>query len=262
VVNMRDPHVVELRYRVQYSDSVALDTDSLPVEREFDSFRLRVTDEAATAEMKAHYATEEAAREAVEAILRPWEIFEAVHPRAIRLRFAFEEAEVVDRDPPPLYLEGRVEPAVQLEARILREQRFPEPPKEFALSPDVEVMWSLYEGYLRGPRKDRLLPMAYTCLTRLTYSVGGNEQQAAKKYGISRKILTKLASLSSSGDEATARKWDPRRPPQALTDREIDWVESAVRKLILRAGQYAADPAREWPQITKAHLPTLEDEER
>jgi hypothetical protein len=260
VVHMRDPHVVVLRYRVQYSDGVALDTESLPVERQFDSFRIRVTNEAATAEMKAHYATEEAAREAVEAILRPWEIFEAVHRRGISLRFTFAEAEFVDRDPPPRYLEGSVGPAVQLEARILREQRFPEPPKEFALSPDVEVMWSVYERYLRG--QDRLLPMAYTCLTRLTYSVGGDKQQAAKKYGISRKILAKLASLSSSGDEATARKWVRGRPPQALTDREIDWVESAVRMLILRAGQYAADPAREWPRITKAHLPNLEDEER
>src|SRR5215203_2349076 len=252
---MRDPHVVELRYRVQYSDGVALDTDSLPIEREFDSFRIRVTDEAATAEMKDHYATEEAAREAVEAILRPWEIFQAVHRRGISLRFAFEKAEVIDRDPPPIYLEARVEPAVQLETRILREQRFPEPPKEFALSPAVEVMWSLYEGYLRG--QDRLLPMAYTCLTRFTYSVGGDRREAANKYCISRNVLTKLATLSTSGDEATARKWVPGRSPQALTDQEIDWAENAVRMLILRAGQHAADPSQEWPRITMAHLPEL-----
>jgi hypothetical protein len=255
VVNMRDPHVVELRYRVQYSDGVAFDTDLLPIEREFDSFRLRVTDEAATAEMKAHYGTEDEAREAVEAILCPWEIFEAVRPGGTGLRFLFEEAEVIDQDPPPFYVEASLVPIPQADVRIVRELRFPELPREFAISPDVEVMWILYEGYLRG--HDRLLPMAYTCLTRFTYSVGGDEQQAAKKYGISRKILTKLSSLSSSGDEATARKWDHRRPPQALTDQEIDWVESAVRMLILRAGQYAADPTRERPQITKAHLPKL-----
>jgi len=35
-----------------------------------------------------------------------------------------------------------------------------------------------------------------------------------------------------------------------------------VRKLILREGLYAADPEREWPQITKAHLPKIENEER
>jgi hypothetical protein len=98
-VNVGDPHVVELRYRVQYSDGVAFDTDPLPIEREFDSFRLRVTDESATAEMKTHCATEDEAREVVEAFLRPWEILEAVQPGATGLRFLFEEAEVIDRDP-------------------------------------------------------------------------------------------------------------------------------------------------------------------
>jgi hypothetical protein len=254
-VNVGDPHVVELRYRVQYSDGVAFDTDPLPIEREFDSFRLRVTDESATAEMKTHCATEDEAREVVEAFLRPWEILEAVQPGATGLRFLFEEAEVIDRDPPPLYAEVSLVPIPQADVRLIHELRFPKLPEEFAVSPDVEVMWRLYEDYVRG--RDRLLPMAYTCLTRLAYSAGGNRQEAAKKYGISKKVLTKLATLSTSGDEATARKWVPGRSPQALKDQEIDWVESAVRMLILRAGQYAADPVREWPRITRAHLPEL-----
>ena len=49
MVNMGDPHVVALRYQVEYSNGVAFDEHSLPIEREFDSFRLCVTDEAATA---------------------------------------------------------------------------------------------------------------------------------------------------------------------------------------------------------------------
>jgi hypothetical protein len=254
MVNMGDPHVVGLRYRVQYSGGVRFDEDSLPIERDFDLFRLRVTDEAATVEMKAHLAEDEA-REVVEAFLRPWEIFESVQPASTGLRFLFEESEVIDRDPPPFYVEVSLLPTIQADVRIVRELPFPELPKEFAVSPDVEVMWSLYEAYVRG--HDRLLPMAYTCLTRLTYSVGGDRQEAAEKYRISRKVLTRLSALSTSGDEATARKWVPSRSPQALTDEEIDWVESAVKMLILRAGQYAADPAQEWPQITMAHLPEL-----
>ena len=198
MLNMGDPHVVELRYRVQYSDGVAFDEDSLPIEREFDLFRLRVTDEAATAEMKAHFATEDEAREVVEAFLRPWEIFESVQPAPTGLRFLFEESEVIDRDPPPFYVEVSLLPTIQADVRIVRELRFPKLPKEFAVSPDVEVMWSLYEAYVRG--HDRLLPMAYTCLKRLTYSVGGDRQEAAEKYRISRKVLTKPSALSTSGD--------------------------------------------------------------
>jgi hypothetical protein len=261
-VNAGDPHVVELRYRVQHSDSVELDTDTLPLEREFDSFRLRVTAEAVTAVMTAHYVTEEEARAAVEAVLYPWEIYEAVNPRATGLSFTFEECEMVDRDPPAFYIEASVEPTLRAEMgiQVVRAPQLPELSKEFAISPNVEVMWKLYEGYRQ--EHDRLLPMAYTCLTRFTYSVGGDKRQAAKKYGISRQVLTQLASLSTSGDEATARKWVPGRPPKPLTDYEFRWVEEAVRRLILRAGQYAAAPDKVWPQITKAHLPTLPDEKQ
>jgi hypothetical protein len=74
----------------------------------------------------------------------------------------------------------------------------------------------------------------------------------------SRKVLENLRRLAStSGDETTARKRVSGRLPQPLSDREKEWVEDAVRLLIYRAGQYAADPDREWPKITMKHLPQL-----
>jgi hypothetical protein len=140
-------------------------------------------------------------------------------------------------------------------AEVVRELRFPDLPEAFAMSSDVEVMWTLYEGYPQG--RDRLLPMAYTCLTRFTYAAG-NDKEAASRYHVSKKVLTKLRRLSSeSGDETTSRKWVSGRPPQPLSDREKEWVEDAVRLLIYRAGQYASDLDGEWPKITMKHLPQL-----
>jgi hypothetical protein len=172
------------------------------------------------------------------------------------VRFVFDEAEVIDRDPPSPGPTATVTlvPTPTAEVRLL-EERYPDPQEDFAVSLDVEVMWTLYEGYLQG--RDRLLPMAYTCLTRFTYGAG-RDNEAARRYRVSRKVLKELGRLSStSGDEMTARKWVPGHVPQPLTDRETEWVEAAIKLLIYRAGQYASDPDGEWPKITMNHLPEL-----
>jgi hypothetical protein len=253
----RDPHVVSLRYRIERSEGVTFGDDTGPIERELDAFRLSVTHETATAHMKEHHATERGAREVVEGYLRPWEIYEAVRPMGTGVKFSFEEAEVVDRDPPRIYATARVTPRIGSAARaeVVRELRLPDLPETFAMSSGVEVMWTLYEGYLQG--RDRLLPMAYTCLTRFRYGSGGN-QEVASRYHVDINVLKELGRLSTtSGDETTARKWDSRHAHQPLTDREKEWVEDAVKLLIYRAGQYASDPDGEWPEITMKDLPQL-----
>src|SRR5215217_8741584 len=157
----RDSHVVSLRYRIEPSEYVTFGDDTGSIEREFDAFRLSVTHETATAHMKDHHATEDGAREVVEGYLRPWEIYEAVRPMGTGVKFTFEEAEVVDRDPPPIYATVRAVPAIGSEAwaEVVRELHLPDLPEAFAMSSDVEVMWTLYEGY---PQEREPLPsMAY-----------------------------------------------------------------------------------------------------
>ena len=163
---MRDPHVVALRYHIEHSAGIAFEDNTPPIERETAAFRMSLAHGIATFQMKDHYSSENRARQIVEMYLRPWEISEAVRPAGTKLRFIFDEAEVIDRDPSPLGPTATVTlmPIPRAEVRLL-EKRYPDPPDNFTVSPDVEVMWTLYEGYLQG--HDRLLPMAYTCLTRL-----------------------------------------------------------------------------------------------
>jgi hypothetical protein len=250
----RDPHVVSLRYRIEPSEGVTFGDDTGPMEREFDAFHLSVTHETATAHMKEHYATERGAREVVEGYLRPWEIYEAVRPMGTGVKFSFLEAEVIDRDPPCFYATARAAPRFgsAVRAEVVRELRLPDLPEAFATSSDVKVMWTRYKGYLQG--REPLLPMAYYCLTRFRSGAGHNKE-AASRFRVSKNVLDKLGRLSStSGDETTARKWDSASSPQPLTDREIEWVENAVRLLIYRVGQYAADPDREWTKFTMKDL--------
>jgi hypothetical protein len=259
--HFRDPHVVSLRYRIKPSKGVTFGNDTWPIEREFDAFRLSVTHETATAHMKEHHATEDEAREVVEGYLRRLEIFEAVRPMGTGVKFTFEEAEVVDRDPPPIYATARAIPAIGSEAwaEVVRELHLPDLPEVFAMSSDVEVMWNRYEGYLQ--KREPLLSVAYFCLTRFR-SGAGNNKEAASRYRVSKNVLDELGKLASrSGDDTTARKWDSKPPPQPLSDSEKvwveEWVENAIRLLIYRAGQHASDPDREWPMITMKDLPKL-----
>src|SRR5215217_3862166 len=249
----RAPHVDSLRYRIDRPEGVTFGNDTWPIEQEFDAFRLSVTHETATAHMKDHHATEDGAREVVEGYLRPWEIYEAVRPMGTGVKFTFEEAEVVDRDPPPIYATARSILAIGSEAwaEVVRELHLPDLPEVFAMSSDVEVMWNRYEGYLQ--EREPLLSMAYFCLTRFR-SGAGNNKEAASRYRVSKNVLDELGKLASrSGDDTTARKWDSRHAHQPLTDTEREWVEDAVELLIYRAGQYEADPHREWPKITMQH---------
>jgi len=44
VTNVGDPYVVALHYRVEHSESVTFGDDPQPIEQEFESFRLHVTE--------------------------------------------------------------------------------------------------------------------------------------------------------------------------------------------------------------------------
>ncbi len=73
-------------------------------------------------------------------------------------------------------------------------------------------------------------------------------------------VLDMLGRLTTTlGDEIEARKLGPQSQLRAPTDQEVRWIEAALRLLIRRAGQYAADPQRDWRQLTMADLPKLAD---
>jgi len=223
---------------------------------------MRLADGVATFEMVGHHPREETARECVESYLRAWEIDAALRVGCAQIAFEFDRADVIDRDPPP---PGTVQvvcprpvvltlklPTVTLH---FTQSWYPEPPRAFVVSPDVETMWGRYEAYLEG--RESLAAMAYSCLDLLQTSAGGQEK-AAKQYGISRQVLSQLGRLTSEvGDERTARKFKRLRQRRPHTGAERAWIEAAVKALTLRAGEWAFDPGASRPQITMSDLPKL-----
>jgi len=164
------------------------------------------------------------------------------------LRLVFRDAEIVDhqsqvRDPSHLDFAFGIANSVGLQILLTR---YPEPPEDYDFQdPDVKVMYVRYIGYRQG--KEPLTGMAYFCLTQLKESAGGLPA-AAKKWRISRRVLTDISKLSSGRGGLTARKAVGVNKP--LTPEETRWLDQAIRKIILHAARMAHSPDTT-PQLTR-----------
>jgi len=257
---MRDPHVVSLHYTLETGQQLVFN-DPPPVERELDSFIIRLDNGRLHVEMKDHFSTVVAARLEVEPFLRSWEIKAALRYGPDAITFAFDGPEVIDRDPPPpgasviAPMAGAATIGSGCTVVQFTRTEYPDPPDAFVASPDVVALWDRYEHFLAG-RGDLLTSVAWWCLTTIQGRNGGR-QQAAARYSISDDVLETLARLAHGGDEKTARKQFPGQILRPHTPVEIAWMKCAIPRIIQRVAEWAADPDRGWPQITLGDFPKL-----
>ena len=251
---MNDPHVVALEYRIEHGPDIDW-SRAAPLDKEEGLFRVQAENGRVRFELKEHHASEEAARNAVEAQYIPnWEFVIGLvrGPNTFTLRF--DRSEIVDRNPPPgpspisVHFRAGV-PTVSVKVAPPRPPAFPEPPPVAIMrSPDVESMYQRYLGYLRGA--EPLPAMAYFCLTVLE-QMAGDRRKAARHFAISDNVLQKIGDLCGKGG-VIARKRDGLTHPYTPDDERF--LKTAVRTVIRRAAEveYAMDPNRR--QITLADI--------
>lgn len=258
---MQDPHVVSLKYRA----AVAPGADykkAPPLQHETATFRIRLDAQEVTATMLEHYPSVEAAREVVEPSLRAWEIQQALDLGTTEIRFEFENAEIIDRRPPPPGAYHLAASAGVFLAKVgvhaqghVGRAKYPAFPEKFRSCPELETIWRRYEGYCEG--REPLASMAYFCLTVIE-SRAGDRKKAAIRYGICKKVLDVLGDLTANrGDRLTARKVKKGSTLTALTPREEEWIRAAVRLIARRVGERAFDESAASRQLTMADLPKL-----
>jgi hypothetical protein len=263
---MQDPHVIAIHYRVEANETVTYVCPP-PVEWSTAVFDMHLADGKATFTLKEHHASEQAARDQIEQFLRAWDLWMQLEHGSTEIRFVFERVDLVDRHPrpPPKPGEVRIVGTVALGGATVAgtltvhsiRHRYPDPPLSFRASPLVEDLWYLYDRY-RSDR-ERLLPVAYSCLHLVLWEVNGDLKQAARRYRVSDNVLKKLRELTSYlGDARTARKLSKGsfvRPPTA---EETHWIEEVLKAVIRQVGRHAADPDGNWPSLTIASFPALE----
>jgi len=244
---MHDPHVVSLQYKLETGTTVSF-YNPPAVNDETDTFRLKLENSKVTVDLKHHFASVEAARCVVDAYLLAWELDVALRFGRKEIKFIFEDAEVIDRDPPPsgspmtIQVSGIASATAFGTATISAARReYPSPPKYFRVNPDVDTLWHRFEGYSQG--REPLLAMAYFCLTLLEARAGGRKN-AEKQYRIQKAVLDKLGELTANrGDEKTARKLKKASPPAPLTPAEARRIEVAIKAIIWRVGEMGTNPS-------------------
>ena len=253
---MNDPHVEWLRYKI-VADSVVY-RDPHPVVGGTPDFRSTLEDGQAFIEMIGHCATIGDALAVVDPYLHTWEIHAGATFKgtAEPLRFRFESIHIIDRSPSAgdersaqtFGMSAMEFPAVSVSTDV-----YPCAPAGFAVSPDVETLWTRWQGYLAG--REPLAAMAYFCFT--VYVNNGSLAAAAGRYGFSKPVLKKLSELTSTvGDVGTARKADVRHP-RPYTGEEIRWIEDVVKAMIRRAGEWAFDPNQTFDTLTMTSFPPI-----
>lgn len=228
---------------------------------------MELADDKVTFRMKKHYSSEESARQAVDKFLRSWELDYALRhdDNTRKIYFSFQHLKIIDRKPSATPTSGtkhelsahsRDRPsATATGALTITENDYPQPPSDFIADSDVRIMWNLYEGYLDG--RDRLMPMAYSCLSRLEFRASGRKR-VETMYRVEDTVLRKLGHLTANvGDEVSARKLTSQSEHRSPTPAEVEWIKEVLKRLIRRAGEYAANPEKQWPQIKMSDLPSL-----
>lgn len=256
---MNDPQVVALIYRVEHGNGVSYE-NAAPL-RYCDSpeFNLTVEDNTARFELKKFYATENEALEAVEPFVRHWEFESTLQGGPSNFSLRYTDAEIIDRNPSPSEPGAGnagisfILPSITAKGGVLLlNPHYPPPPSDVSVDPDdpyVVKMKRRHELYLL--RRTTLPDAAYFCLTNLEEKYGGRTA-AAKACGICKEVLGTIGYLTDKKGGEEARK--AKGADKEYTDQERRFLNQAVKEIILRTAQVAADDSQNIPQITMAHL--------
>jgi len=254
---MRDPHVQAMHYKIISGGGVSyLNPELMSFSNHLGTFdvsgdKLRIVP-------SEHFPDESSSRRAIQPFLEQWEMEVHLTSTIPMLRFEFDRVELIDRAPPPppppvvnsgaaLTAQAR---SVSLGARgmavlhgratlQLTCSKYPEPPKTFRATTEVQHAYRRWLGYRSG--NEPLQSMAFFVLT-LLQDAAGNRQAAARSFQIDVKVLNKIGELSSTkGNERTARKGPgPGKQFQELSGAEKQWLEQAIPLVIHRLGEHAS----------------------
>ena len=221
-------------------------------------FRLAVEDGQVRFEFKAHYATEEQAREEIADYIRVWE-FDATlrrgNPDSLRLQF--EKADIIGRDPTPgaAGLKAHFVAAGTGSAKLtVSAPNYPAPPSDVAINCNVEIMHLRYMRYREN--REPLPSMAYFCLTVLE-AAAGSRKAAAGKYGIDMSVLNRIGDLTANRGGAEARK--AGGVVTELSPQERHFLDRAVKAIVRRAAERAHAPTDALLKISLSELPSPEN---
>src|SRR6056297_1373920 len=96
---MRDPHVKYLSYILKIDETVTYEEPN-PISLEIDECKLKLEKEKLICEMIKHYSSVKSAKNAIKDYLKAWEILVVLKFGNKEIEFKYDDAEIIDRNPP------------------------------------------------------------------------------------------------------------------------------------------------------------------
>lgn len=245
---MNKPHVDKLHYRMVIPETVTFD-NARPVTSDTDAFTMTASKDGVVFTMKDGYQNESAAKTITEEYLQKWKMICGVQTSPGTIEFEYDYWTDINGEK-----KKSVISSCTIAWKIYNSyDHYPAPPSTFMITPDVQTMYDRYQAYRQG--KDRLLSMAYLIVTILIMDTG-TVGDSADKFKIANKVIKKLKRFCASGDRSQARKVHKGSDFKALTNKEVQWVESSCKQIIERVGLIEGGTP-DLPQITMDDLPPL-----
>ena len=248
---MNDPHVAALIYKIEHGPSVDY-RKAESIDHEEAEFRVKIANEEVRFEFKEHYATEDAARKAIEDYIRVWEFGAGLENGPSCFKLKFDQSQIEDRNPTP----GAVsigtpirfsftvsEPTVTLSPAC-----YPPPPSGLKITPDVQLMYDRYMDYLQG--RKGLLDIAYFCWTVV-------KDNPATKKDFSKEVRNTISRLAGGGGGPKHARKKEGIDKEPLTDQARHFLIEAIKAIIRRVAERAHAPDSDLPKISLSDLPPV-----
>jgi len=259
---MNDPHVEELCYRFISENSSDRFEEAAPLITTLGTFEIELKDSVLTVRPQEHYAEVDKAKEDFEPHLKSWESSAFLDSSRFRIRFAFMDARLADRDPAPdeTTLSVKVAEMVMIAERValVRDMKtYPCPASSFRADPPTEELIYRLKKYRDG--RESLPVVAYYVLEKLEVAfVGKNQKNVRQELGrqlrVDNDILKRLGELSNIPDPRIGRH--AAQGDAQITPEELHWMEAVTFRLARRVGEiHAAIP--HLPQITMGDFPPI-----
>ena len=256
---MRDPHVEAVYFKVSSGEDISYkDPEPLSFPNHLGEFRL--ADGMLKVVPAEHFGSGQEASQAIDGFLRAWEIEADLKRNLGTIRFTYSHADMIDRDPPPpgepqvIHAEGicsEIAIGASFQAHVLL-GRYPEPPERFSASEYAQHAYRRWLRYRNG--QEPLQAMVYFIIT-LMERIAGGRAKACDLFKIDMAVRNKMGDLCSErGSALTARKARSAGFDE-LSPIEKNWLEQAVKRLILRLGEQASGQSLD--QITMENVEQL-----
>ena len=246
---MNDPHVAALIYKIEHGPSVDY-RKAESIDHEEAEFRVKIANEEVRFELKEHYATEDAARKAIEDYIRDWEFGAGLENGPSCFKLKFDHAQIEDRNPTPGGLELHAQPLrfdmmVSKATLTVFRNCYPPPPSGLKITPDVQLMYDRYMDYLQG--REKLLGMAFFCWSMVKDNTTD----------FSREVCNMISRISGGGGGPEHARKRAGIDEDPLTDQELRFFVEAIKAIIRRAAERAHDPDQNLPKISLSDLPPV-----